>query len=810
MEYRKPYILPKGRAAVLLAAACLITPLANAQPRGGALAERETMRRVAEEQEAQELLLRGDESYQAGRFGDAVEAYAGARDLLPDAPATAELRDAATDRYAQASVEYARGLSRKGDIEGAKAAVDKVLAESVAPRHPGALNFRAQLDDPIRTNPALDAEHAADIDQVRRLLYQADGAYDLGKFDEAKSNFEDVLRIDPHNTAARRGMERVAAAKTGYQRAAYDEARATMLSDVDAAWELKVPPLEPDLSLGDADGYGTVPTGQMTVEAKLDNIIIRQIALDQATLGEALDLLRIRAAEHDTTEADPDFRGVDITVNLGNPETADRIRGYKFDLRLSNVPLRSVLKYITDITRTQFSTDEHAVTITPLGSTSEELTVRSYRVPPDFLTSLNSSAAEGPANDDPFAENDGGGGLLTARLSAQEALEKNGVKFPDGSSASYLSSNNTLRVINTPLNHDYISQLIDSMTKAEPVAVSVKVTMIRTQQTNLEELGFDWLVNPFGLSANNMFASGGTTGNTAGRTGSDFISPVGGTSIDGVPASPTAFADNLVTNGLRSGDQAVNVNSIDSLINNPDRNSQSSAVAPGIMSVTGLFSDGQVQMILRGLDQKGGVDLMSQPATVTRSGQASSIEIVREFIYPTEYEPPELPNSVGNGSQSTPVTPATPTAFETRNVGTTLEVLPVADADRRYVDITINPSFIDFDGFINYGSPINSSSTDVLGNPATVAVTSNRILMPVFSAQRANTQLTVADGATIAIGGLMQESVENVEDKVPVLGDIPIVGRLFQNKAKQRVATAIVFLVKVELLDPTGRPYRDR
>ncbi|MCB1132573.1 MAG: hypothetical protein KDN05_15715, partial [Verrucomicrobiae bacterium] len=229
MEYRKPYILPKGRAAVLLAAACLFSPLAHAQPRGSDLAERETTRRMAEEQEAQELLLRGDESYQAGRYSDAVEAYAGARDLLPDAPATAELRDAATDRYAQASVEYARELSRKGDIEGAKAAVDKVLAESVAPRHPGALNFRAQLDDPIRTNPALDAEHAADIDQVRRLLYQADGAYDLAKFDEAKSRFEDVLRIDPHNAAARRGMERVAAAKSGYQRAAYDETRATML-----------------------------------------------------------------------------------------------------------------------------------------------------------------------------------------------------------------------------------------------------------------------------------------------------------------------------------------------------------------------------------------------------------------------------------------------------------------------------------------------------------------------------------------------------------------------------------------------------
>jgi general secretion pathway protein D len=56
----------------------------------------------------------------------------------------------------------------------------------------------------------------------------------------------------------------------------------------------------------------------------------------------------------------------------------------------------------------------------------------------------------------------------------------------------------------------------------------------------------------------------------------------------------------------------------------------------------------------------------------------------------------------------------------------------------------------------------------------------------------------------------MAESVQTVEDKVPVLGDIPILGRLFSSSSKKPVSTAVIFLVKVELLDPTGRPYRDR
>jgi general secretion pathway protein D len=795
MEISKPIFPIRGRAA-LLATACLVFPLQAGEPKNASsLAERERIRRSTDIQEAQELLLKGDEAYKAGRFEEAVEAYAGARDLIPDAPVSAELRVAATDRYAQAAVEQARLLTRKGDVAGARTAVDKVLADGVAPKDPAALTMRAQLDDPIRTNPALTAETAKDIDEVRRLLYTAEGAYDLGKFDESGKTYQDILRIDPTNSAARRGMERVAAAKTAYHKSSYDHTRAEMLSQVDAAWE--TPISAPELGTGPGDPGGLpISDASVTVAAKLDRIIIPKIALDQATLEESLDFLRMSAQGQDGD-------GVNFTVNLGPPdsETAKDIRSRKFDLRLTNVPLRQVLKYITDITQTSLSTDDFSVIITPHGSTSEELISRSYRVPPDFLANLsNSGAGAAPAEENPF-ETTPKEGLLTKRMSAQEALASNGVTFPDGSNASYSPATNTLRVLNTVTNQEIISQIVQAATQTEPVTVAVRVTMIKTQQTDLEELGFDWLVNPFALN---------TLGNTPGRFGTDFVSPVGGTAVDGIPADPAQRASNVSTNGLRSGDQGIDGNSVDNLIANPERAAQLSRVAPGVLAVTGLFTDGQAQVVMRGLDQKKGVDLMAKPAVMTRSGQSSSVVIAREFIYPTEYEPPELPNSVGAGGGTTPVTPATPTAFEMREVGIKLEVLPVADANKRYIDVTLNPSFTDFDGFVNYGSPINSTTTDILGNPTTARVTKNTILMPIFSVQKASTQLSVADGATIAIGGLMAESIQNVNDKVPVFGDIPLVGRLFQSKAKRPVSTAIVFLVHVELLDPTGRPYRDR
>jgi general secretion pathway protein D len=214
----------------------LTTPLLHAADPGN-LAAKELAHRGQRVIDARNLLVSGDEAYQAGKWKDAVEAYSKARDLLPSSPVTAELRDAATERLALGSIEYAKDLSRLGDVAGAKAVMDRVLADGVAPHHAGALAMRAKLDDPIRTNPALTKEHTADVEEVRLLLYKAEGAYNLGKFDEAKTVYEDVLRTDPYNTAARRGMEQVSQAKMNYTHAANDETRAEMLAQVDEAWE---------------------------------------------------------------------------------------------------------------------------------------------------------------------------------------------------------------------------------------------------------------------------------------------------------------------------------------------------------------------------------------------------------------------------------------------------------------------------------------------------------------------------------------------------------------------------------------------
>lgn len=527
------------------------------------LASREIERRLASVQEGQMLLLKGDEAYEAGNYDEAVVAYAGARDSFPDAPTTAELREAATERYAQASIELAKTLSRKGDVSGAREAVDKVLDPAVSPENLGAQSYRMDLDDPIRTNPAIDKGHAGDVDEVRRLIYTAQGAFDLGKFDQASRLYEDVLRLDPHNTAARRGMERVSSQKSGYYDSAKDQTRAEFLADVDGSWEL---PLAPELVLPEIQGMERLgwSGGSVPLTNKLSRIIVPEFQIEQATLLEAVELMRLRAAENDPFETDPALKGVNIAVNLGNASAspAREILAMTFDLKVSNVPLEQILKYVTDITGTILKTDDFAVSIVARGATGDTMIARTYRVPPDFLSNLAGSANidSGAGSDDIFNTETTNTGLLARRMGAEEALAMQGVTFPDGASASFNASTNTLRIVNTPANQDIIEQIIDSIAQTEPVSVAVRVTMLKVEENRLEELGFDWLLDNFGFGDDSFVPGASTLNLTGGTTGN------GGAITDIAQVPGTFFPGNPITSGNRSGDSAFNDNSINSLI----------------------------------------------------------------------------------------------------------------------------------------------------------------------------------------------------------------------------------------------------
>ena len=769
------------------------TPCVSAEE---SVVQKELNRRVENAGKAYDLLASGDTAYQKADYGTAADHYAQAFSLLPGGSLSQELRSAAAERYAKATTEHCRDLAKNGRYDEARDLLDRVLKPEISPAHEGALKLRRQINDPIRHNPALTQDHVDDVVEVRRLLSQAEGQYQIGQYDPAHLTYQSVLRIDPFNKAARRGMERISVIKSDYYRAARDQARATMLAEVDENWELYIPAAEsppPTIFLDES----SVPTTD--IRNKLAGIIVDNTDMENLSLQEALEFVRLQSREGDAPDPSGNQAGINILLNLGDSssDVAQAISRNRVTLNAQNLPLSKLLDYITDQTQTQWRVDGVSVLVGPIGSLNEGLIFRTFRVPPNFLQAA--TASNDKLSDDPFGSDDSQEGKLPARMSITDFLKQNGISFPEGSSASYSASNNTLMVRNSAENIDLVEQLVSIVTNEEPVMVIIRTAIIRVSEEKVKELGFDWAITPLGIG-DRMLLGGGTQGNGGPLT-----------ALDGSP----------ITSGNRSGNSAIVPDSITSFINETAGiSSDSTQRAPGILRVSAITNGMVIEMMMRGLNQSKAADIMVKPSTITRSGERSKIEIIREFIYPTEYEPPELPQSVGttgSGDEAGgsveifPVTPATPTGFETRDTGITLEVEPVVGPNKKFIELSLRPELVEFEGFVNYGSPIATLATDSLGNSASITVTENNILMPVFKIIRMpNAALTIQDGATVVIGGLITSRKIKVEDKTPILGDIPFAGRLFRSEASQTIREAIIITVNAELVDPTGQPWRNR
>src|SRR5947199_8386608 len=136
--------------------------------------------------------------------------------------------------------------------------------------------------------------------------------------------------------------------------------------------------------------------------------------------------------------------------------------------------------------------------------------------------------------------------------------------------------------------------------------------------------------------------------------------------------------------------------------------------------------------------------------------------MVGEVRYATQLTPPQVPSITGGGGGTgtvsiSVVTPTTPTAFESRNTGVTLEVEPVVGPDGVTIDLNLVPQVVEFEGFINYGSPIFAVGVNTVAGitvSAPVLLTSNVINQPVFSTRKVTTNVSVWDEQTVVLGRL--------------------------------------------------------
>jgi len=874
------------------------------------IAEREVQRRQAAIPQGEAALARGKSAMRSKNYTVAYQEFKTAIAYLPDAVVSGRAHDEAAEGVCKSGTVLAEARIAEGDYAGAEAILNEIL-NRYDPNCRQAQELYAHLRTPGYFNKTVDAGFINKVEEVKRLLAEADGFYQSGQYDKAMKRYDQVLALDPYNTAARRGQERISNTKYQYGEEAYNETRARQMWKVEEAWQQPVRKYGAVGPVADTKGRGGELRGTAQMTNRLNSIIIPHIEFRDTTIREAIDFLREQAAEND-----PSGHGVNIVLRLvplgqvappsapvlppgqtgaespaggaapggaaappagapgqarppGAPPVAVPIAGpagARITVTLDNIPLGEALRYVANQAGLKLKMEPYAVAVIPLTEQSNDLITKRYHVPPEFfggpldvgyflgtnLTGQGSGSQGGNQQPAPVAEKEiekeaisfqsasgvGPGGLssqavqgtattrqslyndrqLVGREDAITMLKSMGVSFPPGASATFWPHSGTLIVRNTQDNLDMVDALVDQANASQPKQVEIESKFVEINQNSLKELGFDWLLGPFSMNGK-VFGSGGTAGNGMPVNPANFPfnnsngSATGGPGT-GIPGDGTGGGP--VTAGNRSGNFAISANALDALLV-PGLG----GAAPSIFGVAGVFTNPQFQVVIRALNQKKGIDLLSAPKVTTKSGQRAIIEVIRELRYPRTYTPPQVPSissttgtNVIGAAAAVPVvvTPTTPQDWETRNTGVTLEVEPVVGGDNTTIDINLVPQVVEFDGFINYGSPINAVGVNTIAGISVsqpVELTPNVINQPVFSTRKVTTSVSVWDGQTVVLGGLMREDVQKTEDKTPIIGDIPLIGRAFRTNVDQHIKKNLVIFVTAKIVTPAGLPLNE-
>ena len=128
--------------------------------------------------------------------------------------------------------------------------------------------------------------------------------------------------------------------------------------------------------------------------------------------------------------------------------------------------------------------------------------------------------------------------------------------------------------------------------------------------------------------------------------------------------------------------------------------------------------------------------------------------------------------------------------------GPILDVVPYVLSDGYTINMALIPSVTIFDGYAT--PPVIPSVT---GNLNVVQLP---VVLPEFTVRQVVTTVNVWDNQTVVIGGLISSEVQTTKDKVPAIGDLPMVGRLFQSQSKTTQKKNLMIFVTATIVDPAG------
>lgn len=623
--------------------------------------------------------------------------------------------------------------------------------------------------------------------KVKVLLEKGRRQYLYGDFGGAKSTFRTIETLDANNVEAKAYQRLISEKLSTTSRLSYLATRESMLNEVENAWT------RPQVYSGGTAG-GDNQKISSVIDSKLRDIVIPNVSFPDpgVPLAQAINTLSVLSVDYD--KSNDAKKGVNIVLFDSAAESKNVV------LTLRDLSLGQILDWVTQQVGYQYDVEKDTVVVRKAtGETGATMETMDFAVSASALTRIKGPT---PSEEGGEANVFGGGNAGGAPAGGGEAgdseaiknfLIRAGVQFGPGSSATY--ADGKLWVCNTRRNLDKIRTILLRFSEVKQVEIESK--FMEVNQGALKELGFNWSVNR---------GDGKTLFRTFNRDEAGELPYMNNRTL---AMQGNTFQTSDIINLLDNENHTTNFEKLFPTI--PSAINDATGATMTTDSILGVINGYNLEFVVDALEQKDGSDLLCSPKITVLSGMTATITVSQRMRYPDSYS--DMQSNVGTSATSTnerlgsagvTITPGTPQDFQTQEIGVVMEVNPTADDDGTINLKFSNVSVTEFEGFMEYGGVALAISSGI-----TVTVPSG-FIQPVFSVREIRTEVTVFDGATVVMGGLTREDVRTINDQVPILGDIPLIGRLFQSKGETRQKRNLLIFVTANTISPGGSVGREQ
>ena len=712
-------------------------------------------------------------------------------------------------------------------------------------------SLRDKADENAALNEKIDNKE--NVRRIEILARQGEILYRDGQWDKARAKFEQIIAIDPYNENAINYLRKIGLQLVEAGRRRMDVVHSERV--VEAGWSALTPIIAYDSKdnttglLGNEGADKSPETNKLL--HKLRTITIQNLEFDDTPISAVIATLR-----QQSKDLDPEKKGINIVAlgkinpsidpsgDVANAESATKKEDGKADaLEIANVNL---------------------VVSNPI-TLERAITLICDRAKLRYKINLEDNIVEIASQDYELDDMETRFFELQNTLSPEKVMQESAtkdihetyfsaIKRPPGAFTAYDPVAGRLIVTNTPENIKAMEKVIEKINKAVP-QILITAKFVEVILKDLEELGFQYTfsrqnsnvqyadagdlkkytyVGSGTVSANSesmtfdraqsIYTQNKETGkweyfgtsNTLPYTTSNkqVINPATGTLASGSGSSTT------------SGDVAVPYYYKEAVIGKKDY-----TWGPNNKLVRVFDADGSpttevntdvnfgkvwefdaynkkgygLNAQVYALDQAGASDILYCPRITTKHGVTANMDMVLEKYYPESWEDAELTTM-----DNIPILVGSTPELEEQEEGILFSITPELDMSEEPNYETINLQFnqleiIKFVGWDDYSYDLPTD--DGTGNYVNIP---NIIRTPIFQQRTVDTAISCVDNSTIVIGGMVTDESSVVNDKYPILGDLPIIGRLFQTKARKTYKSNLLIFISCRLVNPDGSPFRQR